>query len=140
MSCNNNFNAIVAGTIAIADLSTTQVAVMWECLSNEERGLLSIIATSQSGGGGGGGTTYTTSNSDATLLQTSASGSTTAGVMEYSIVNIGTADGVVDGDVFPIAASFTSRGYIDEVAKEVKRLGSIAYDASGTLFLVSELP
>ena len=55
MSCNANFNNISSGSITIGSLSPQQLADMFNCLGNDEKELLEVLATKEFSGGGGGG-------------------------------------------------------------------------------------
>ena len=61
------------------------------------------------------------------------SGTVAAGATEVSFVNIGAAPGTLQGNAFPngLAVVFTAR--------DGKKLGAIAYNATGTTYYISEV-
>ncbi|ABA24668.1 hypothetical protein Ava_D0003 [Trichormus variabilis ATCC 29413] len=78
-------------------------------------------------GTGGGGT------ATPTLVNTSTSGTVTAGKISVSIANIGAAAGTLLGTSFPTGASIAFE------APTGKTLAAIAYNATGTTFLIGVL-
>jgi hypothetical protein len=82
----------------------------------------------------------TTTNVTPTTLVTAGAASTTAGVWEVSISNIGGANGIIDGQTIPSNVTLVYQGYYDRQTNEMKRLASITYDATGTSFLILEIP
>ena len=87
----------------------------------------------------GSGSSGTADNATPSLLSTTGSGSTTAGIRSFSITNVGGASGTVDGQTFPVGAMVSYEGYYDPVTNVFYDVDSIAYDATGTTFLISEL-
>lgn len=81
-----------------------------------------------------------TENIAPSIASTTTSGSTTAGSWEVTIMNTGGAAGTIDGDSFPAGATFNAKGYYDEVNRQMKRLASISYDATGTTFIIIQIP
>ena len=73
-------------------------------------------------------------------IAATGAGTTTAGVYQLSVANAGNAVGTWAGMSLPIGASITHTGYYDPSTRQVKRIGSVAYDATGTTFIISETP
>lgn len=74
------------------------------------------------------------------LSSSTGVGSTTAGRQSVSIANVGIAAGIVGGVSIAPGAVVSYNAYHDPVSNEFKRLAAIAYDATGTTFLISETP
>jgi len=74
-------------------------------------------------------------------VSATGAGSTTAGVMKVSVVNTGIAAGTWDGvSLPPLSFPLVYEGYPDWETGEFKRLNSISYDATGTTFIITEIP
>jgi hypothetical protein len=65
---------------------------------------------------------------------TNTTGSVTAGKKSFTIYNVGSADGTVDGDTIPKKTSVSF-----SVTHFNNTLGAIAFDATGTEFLIAEI-
>ena len=63
---------------------------------------------------------------------------TTGNLQRVSIANVGVANAIVDGVNLPPGASVEYQAYLDPVLNEFRRLGPIAYDATGTELLIAE--
>jgi hypothetical protein len=63
---------------------------------------------------------------------TSTTGSTTANVYSFSIANVGSAAGTVDGQSLPVGVTVNfDAGALNNT------LGSLAYNATGTTFIIT---
>ena len=72
-----------------------------------------------------------------TFESSTGAGTIPEGLWEYSIANVGGADGTVDGVTLPDGATLTFRAYYEHGAR---RLSGLTYDASGTTFLITTTP
>lgn len=73
-------------------------------------------------------------------LVTSAAGATTEGLAEVSVSNVGDNPGTWNGISLLAGASISYRAYLDPETNVFNRIAAIAYDATGTTFLISETP
>ena len=73
-----------------------------------------------------------------TRVASSAAGATTANAFSVSIVNVGAANGSVQGVPLLPGESVSYVGYHDVVAGVVRRLPAIAYDGTGTVIHIVE--
>lgn len=68
------------------------------------------------------------------VISTSTSGNTTTGIYSLSIANVGAAAGTVGGQSLPAGVTLNfDAGVLNNT------LGALAYDATGTTFLISEM-
>jgi len=139
MSCSRSqvYKNLASGAVALDTLSDVEVIELWGCLNQDEKGVIGGLLSRAAVGVGG--LSYTDTTAAVTSEETTSAGTTGAGIFEYSIANIGSSVGTVAGVNFPAGASVTQRGYVDEVSKEVRRPASVAYDATGTTFLIFRL-
>lgn len=70
---------------------------------------------------------------------TSGVGSTTAAAQSVAVTNTGAASGTWDGVSIPPGFSVSIEAYLDPVAEVYNRLPSIAFDATGTTFIITEV-
>ena len=66
-------------------------------------------------------------------------GSTTANLLSVSVTNVGGAAGTWDGVSLPAGFSLSVSQEYDAASNEYKRVPAIAYNATGTIFFISEL-
>lgn len=66
-------------------------------------------------------------------------GSTTALAQSVAVTNTGGASGTWDGVLVPPGFSVSIEAYLDPVTEVYNRLPSIAYDATGTTFIITEV-
>ena len=85
-------------------------------------------------------TPATTINIVETVENTSLGGVIPAGLHSYSITNVGSANGVVNGQVLPPTATVSATAYFDPVTNQYKRLTGVNYSAVGTEFLIVQVP
>ena len=74
------------------------------------------------------------------VTTTSAAGATPAGRACVSISNVGVAPGTVNGQALAVGATVNFHSYSDPAAGLFFRIDSVSYDATGTTFLIGELP
>ena len=129
---------VCSGSQDACTLTAEQLCGLRDCVSAKEWGVLAALLSTCGSGGGGGAVTE--ANVAPTLTSSTGVSSTTAGVFEVSIANVGASDGTVAGTTLPVGASVTYRGYYDAFASEMKRIGSVSYDATGTEFIISTVP
>lgn len=84
-------------------------------------------------------TTWTAGTSVVTRDTTSAAGSTTANIFGVTITNIGTVDGTVGGETLAPNQTLNLGAFSYEVNNTVYRVPSIAYNATGTIFSITEV-
>ena len=70
--------------------------------------------------------------------EATSAGTTLDGIYEFSISNIGTAPGTLSGVTFPVGATVSYTAHHDVGTGTYKLLNSLQFDASGTIFLISE--
>lgn len=74
------------------------------------------------------------------ILVTSAAGNTSLNAQKVVITNSGGAPGIVSGGLIPPGHTVTYEGYFDNGSNTYFRLNQIAYDASGTEFIIEVTP
>lgn len=84
--------------------------------------------------------TPTTTNISPVDAVATGAGSTTAGRAEVSVANVGGAAGTWNGISLPAGGSIVYKAYFNPVTNIFHRIGSIAYDATGTTFIISQTP
>ena len=78
------------------------------------------------------------------VAQTSTNGPVTdAGatrdlLQELTIINIGENDGVFDGNPLPPGVGVNLKAYVDPTTNQYRKVGEKAYDATGTVFYLSQ--
>ena len=82
----------------------------------------------------------TTGTATPLVTNTSVAGATPVGRACVSITNVGAAAGTVNGQTLPVGATVNFHAYHDPSSGQYFRVGAVSYDASGTAFLVGELP
>ena len=70
--------------------------------------------------------------------ESTSTGTTLDGIYEFSISNIGSASGTLSGVTFPVGATVSYTAHHDVGTGTYKLLNSLEFDASGTIFLISE--
>ena len=130
------YTAICDGTLDPTTLTNAELCEQRNCLSNKEWSVLEVMV----GGSGGGGGASAEADVTPTFISTTGAASTAAGLFEVSIANTGAATGLVAGVILPIGATITYRGYYDEFSTTMNRIAAIAYDATGTTFLITTIP
>lgn len=84
-------------------------------------------------GGGEGGGSITPVVRTPNIIITTTSGTITTGAKSISIANSGNANGTVKGVVFPTGVT------VSWDAPYPDTLGPVAYDATGTTYIISEV-
>jgi len=74
------------------------------------------------------------------VLVVTAAGVIPANLHAYSITNIGTMNGTVDGQTFPPTATVGFEAYLDPTGDQYIRPSGIPYDATNTQFLITLTP
>lgn len=115
-------------------------------INGEQYDVVVVAGSTDIGGGATGSATEATltqvrdrslptgSQKSPNITSASTSGTVDAGAQSVAIANIGTAAGTVKGQAYPAntSASWT-------VVSPLDTLGAIAYDATGTVFLITEV-
>ena len=88
---------------------------------------------------GGAGPVPTEVTATYTRITSSGAGSTTANIYGVVVTNIGTASGTFGGVTLAVGQTEVVNKTFNEATVEVLLVPAIAYDATGTVFTISEL-